>query len=124
LRPALTALHKQATGREYVFGRRDGRPLQSIRGVFMRACERAKLAGVTRHVLRHTFTSRLVMAGVDLRTVQELGGWKTLAMVQRYAHLAKSHKTQALEKLAHFPTLFTTPRPAELGPLPGASQVG
>jgi site-specific recombinase XerD len=34
------------------------------------------------HGNRHTFASRLVMAGGDLRTVQELGGWRTLAMVQ------------------------------------------
>jgi Phage integrase family len=39
------------------------------------------------------------MAGVDLRTVQELGGWKTLAMVQRYAHLAPAHLHQAVERL-------------------------
>ena len=31
--------------------------------------------------LRHTFASRLVMAGVDLLTVMQLGGWKSLAMV-------------------------------------------
>jgi site-specific recombinase XerD len=43
------------------------------------------------HGNSHTFASRLVMAGVDLRTVQELGGWRTLAMVQRYAHLAPQH---------------------------------
>src|SRR5438309_4820534 len=29
---------------------------------------------------RHTFASRLVMAGLDLRAVQQLGGWKTLSM--------------------------------------------
>ena len=39
------------------------------------------LEGYVWHSNRHTFASRLVMAGVDLRTVQELGGWKTAAMV-------------------------------------------
>ena len=41
------------------------------------------LVGYTWHGNRHTFASRLVMAGVDLRTVQRLGGWQSLAMVQR-----------------------------------------
>ena len=49
------------------------------------------LEGYTWHGNRHTFASRLVMAGVDLRTVQQLGGWQSLAMVQRYAHLAPDH---------------------------------
>ena len=47
-----------------------------------------------------TFASRLAMAGVDLRTIQELGGWKTLSMVQRYAHLSPSHKAEAVERIA------------------------
>jgi integrase len=38
--------------------------------------EAARLDGVTWHALKHTFASRLVAAGVDLRTVQELGGWR------------------------------------------------
>ena len=39
---------------------------------------------------RHTFASRLVMSGADLRTVAELLRDKTLAMVMRYAHLART----------------------------------
>jgi len=40
------------------------------------------------------------MAGVDLLTIQQLGGWKTLQMVQRYAHLSPDHKRQAIERLS------------------------
>jgi site-specific recombinase XerD len=46
-----------------------------------RAEEAARLDGVTWHALRHTCASRLVASGVDLRAVQELGGWRTLSMV-------------------------------------------
>lgn len=52
--------------------------------------------------MRHTFASRLVMAGVDLRTVQELGGWSDLSLVQRYSHLAPGHKAEAIERIAQF----------------------
>ena len=58
------------------------------------------LDGYTWHGNRHTFASRLIMAGVDLRTVQELGGWKSLKMVQRYSHLAPGHLHEAVERLA------------------------
>jgi integrase len=59
----------------------------------------SRLDGVTWHTCRHTFASRLTMAGVDLRTVAELGGWRTLAMVQRYAHLSPTHLQAAVERL-------------------------
>ena len=39
------------------------------------------------------------MAGVDLRTVQERGGWRTLGMVQRYAHLAPESLAAAVERI-------------------------
>jgi integrase len=47
------------------------------------AVEAAKLSGFTWHCLRHTFANRLVMAGVDIRTVQELLGYKTISMTVR-----------------------------------------
>ena len=40
-----------------------------------------------------------MMNGVDLRTVQELMGHKTISMTCRYAHLAASHKLAAVERL-------------------------
>ncbi len=45
--------------------------------------------------------SRVAMEGVDpLFTIKELGGWKSLSMVQRYAHLSLSHSRDAIERLA------------------------
>ena len=38
------------------------------------------------------------MAGVDIRTIQELGGWKEIKMLERYAHLSQEHKALAVEK--------------------------
>jgi site-specific recombinase XerD len=66
---------------------------------FASACDEAKIEGVTWHTLRHTFASRLVMAGVGLKEVQDLMGHKTISMTARYAHLSPEHKLTALETL-------------------------
>ncbi len=58
-----------------------------------------QLEGHTRHGNRHTFASRLVMAGVDLRTVQQLGGWQSSGRVQRSSHLGPDHLLAAAERL-------------------------
>jgi integrase len=110
LRGAVARLKERGTS-EHLFARRTGKPYRSVRTAFATACRRAGLKGVTPHVLRHTFASRLAMAGVDLRTIQELGGWSSLDLVQRYAHLSPGHKVQAVERISaeHFTTLFPTP---------------
>ncbi len=49
------------------------------------------------------------MAGVDARTIQELGGWKSLEMVERYTHLIPDHKVAAIQKLRdNVPDIFPT----------------
>jgi hypothetical protein len=39
------------------------------------------------------------MAGVDITTVKELLGHKTLTMTLRYSHLSPSHKVKAVDIL-------------------------
>jgi hypothetical protein len=39
------------------------------------------------------------MTGVDIRTVQELLGHKTIGMTVRYSHLAPKHTLAAVERL-------------------------
>lgn len=76
----------------WVFPSRNGKsPLNATNymyRVFASALTRAAIANFRWHDLRHTFASRLVMAGVDLSTVRELMGHKTIRMTQRYAHVA------------------------------------
>lgn len=101
VREALGRLKKTAAS-EFVFINQRGQRLRDIDAAFAKAREKAKIAkgDVTPHTTRHTFASRLAMVGVGDRTVQELGGWKTSRMVDRYAHLSPSHKAQAVEKIA------------------------
>lgn len=49
------------------------------------------------HDLRHTFASRLVMAGIDIFTVKQLLRHETIAVTMRYAHLSAMHLQQAVE---------------------------
>lgn len=53
-----------------------------------RALKRAGLDDFTWHGLRHTWASRHVQAGTPLEVLQKLGGWSSLQLVLRYAHLS------------------------------------
>jgi integrase len=46
--------------------------------------------------MRHTAITNLVQAGVDLPTIQNISGHKTLAMVPRYTHVHGTHVDKAI----------------------------
>jgi site-specific recombinase XerD len=91
---ALDTLRKQHPTSELVCG-----GAREPRRWFEPVLKDAKVPNFSWHCLRHTFASRLVMAGVDIRTVQELLGHKTIAMTVRYSHLAPKHTLAAVERL-------------------------
>jgi integrase len=90
---------KQATNSDIVFSGRDQNPMKDMRKSWARVLGLANIYDFRWHDLRHHFTSKLVMAGVDLNTVRELLGHADVTMTLRYAHLAPEHKANAVAKL-------------------------
>ena len=75
-----------------------------LRRAFERAVKAAGLIPFRFHDLRHTFASRLAMQGANDRTLMALGGWKSPAMLSRYAHLSPAHLFHAVEGLTRMGT--------------------
>ncbi len=99
MRATLKGLTRRLDVSHVFYDSKTGKPYQDVKRSFQSALRRAKIKDFRFHDLRHTFASHLVMAGVDLTTVKELLGHKTLTMTLRYAHLAPSHKVKAVDIL-------------------------
>lgn len=77
-----------------------GKPLtKASNKAWYAAVKKAKLTGFRWHDLRHTWASWHVMNGTRIEELQKLGGWKSLSMVMRYAHLATDHLAEAAERV-------------------------
>jgi len=83
----------------YVFGNGNGGHVGDIKRSFHTACRKAGITDFRFHDLRHTYASLLTMMGVHIRALQELLGHKTLAMTQRYSHLAPEQLQNAVKLL-------------------------
>ena len=66
----------------------------------MKIYRRVGIEGANLHTLRHTFASHVIMKGVDPRTVQEYMGHSTIQVTEKYSHLSKSHKREAINVLS------------------------
>ena len=87
------------------------RPASPPPALIARALRVAGLAGteVSTHVLRHTFSSRLMEATGNPRLVQVLGGWASLAMVERYTHVVEGQGPDAIARVGAAREAATNP---------------
>ena len=77
---------------EYVFTNPKGLPMRWIQNRdWNKILAKAEIKNFRWHDLRHTWASWLIQHGTPLAALQEMGGWQTPSMVQRYAHLAPEH---------------------------------
>lgn len=96
---------------QYVFPARDGGIQEQTNVVFARTVEEIGLNDGVKdqrkkicfHTMRHTFASRLAMAGVPLYTIKEAMGHHTIAMTERYAHLMPDTLREAMQVLEERP---------------------
>lgn len=71
---------------------RTGKPLEGICSkTWKTSLRKAGIDNFRWHDIRHTWASWLVQAGVPIMDLKEMGGWESIEMVQRYAHLAPMH---------------------------------
>lgn len=99
LRLALfRAKTRYATSTKYVIAY-DGEPVSDIKHGLRSAALRAGLPRLTAHTLRHTATSWLVQAGVDLMVAGGYIGHRDPATTKRYAHHAPNYQDKAVAAL-------------------------
>ena len=89
---AMAALLRQQGKHETSVFTYRGKPLRSANTqAWRKALVRAGISDFRWHDLRHTWASWLRQNDVPTWVLQELGGWKSEAMVRRYAHMSVKH---------------------------------
>jgi len=84
----------------HVFSYR-GNPIDNPNNsAWKKSLKRAGIESFRWHDLRHTWASWHVQAGTPLHVLQELGGWESVEMVRRYAHLSSEHLADYVDRLS------------------------
>lgn len=78
-------------------GSQGGNPLTRAH---LTACAAVGLEGFRIHDWRHDWAARMLIGGADLRTLQDLGGWSSVRMLERYAWVTPDHAAEAIRRIA------------------------
>ena len=71
--------------------------------LFKKVLHNASLEGITFHALRHTFATRALEAGIDVKVLSTiLGHTQASTTLNLYAHALSEHKRSSMEKMSIF----------------------
>lgn len=90
-----------------VFRRPDGNAYMSrggegggqVKSAWSNMLRRAGITDFTPHDCRHTWATWHYCANRDLTALQQLGGWKSVQMVMRYAHANRAEFTSTIDRM-------------------------
>lgn len=75
--------------------------IQDVRSALRVVCRKAKVPYCNPHGLRHSWATRLALAGVDRHTLMSLGGWTSGEMLDEvYAHVHPEHVRDQVARTA------------------------
>ena len=93
---------------DLVFVGPNGKPITTIKTAWKTLCGKARVEDIRFHDVRHTFTTRMLEAGVDIRSIMAITGHKSTSMFQRYSHPSDSHLKAAVETVSDSPLVTET----------------
>lgn len=96
----LKNLRAQSTGEELLFpSPQGGGKLTDIKKLWASLMKDASIQGLRLHDLRHTFATRCLQAGADVKTVSELLGHSDISITSRYLHSDDTVKAAAVARI-------------------------
>lgn len=102
IKPIIKKLMKEKHQHKYLLHNRlKNRAVNysDVNYLFKKIKKELKIRKLHAHMFRHTFATKLLQNGVDIKTVMELMGHNNLSTTQRYQHYSKEHaKKSYLEK--------------------------
>ena len=81
--------------------KKDGRmSIRSYQYMFEKLTEKAGVRKLNFHALRHTFATRAIECGMDVKTLSEIMGHQNASItLNRYAHCMMDHKIAMMNRL-------------------------
>lgn len=88
---------------EYVFLSRKGEPVKNSTydSALMKVCDDAGIRRISMHILRHTFATRCIEAGMKPKTLQKILGHSNIGITMNlYVHITEDEKKKEIELVA------------------------
>ena len=98
--PILRSLRKQSQSKYVVSNGKNAVTVRSYQRSFERLLNTLKISRKSFHSLRHTFATRALECGMDVKTLSEILGHKNPSVtLSRYAHSMSEYKKEMMNKV-------------------------